>query len=182
MVETPPPSTRWKWRRPTLTEWLLVIAILSVVAAILVPPVKWGASGSITIPVRVIVFDAREGRPLEKATVSLLRYSPDFKKGEYPPLPSSLFEELRSTGEFRTDSAGSVTISQTWRTEANHNSPDPFVILVNQWVVVSAEGYAPVVTTLRHDTARTEALQRRGEILVGIGLTKHVESSPSAAR
>jgi len=164
-----------KWLRLTLIEWLIVGVIVVILAALLLPPPKWGASGLIDVPIRVVVFNATQGQPIKDARVAVLKSSLDLQNGVFPEVSPADFESLKESAEHLTNAQGMATIHQRFMTEANYKSPEPFVILFNQWVVVSAEGFAPVITTLRYDTERTEKLRKRGGLVIAIGLVRESE-------
>ncbi|SFI81003.1 hypothetical protein [Planctomicrobium piriforme] len=171
-ADTSTPVSR-KWLRPlTLVEWLVIIALIAVLIALLVPPVKWGASGFIDVPIRIFVFDVIEGRPIKGAHVAIIRYSPDMPKAEFPAITAAFFDELRTSQDHQTDDRGSTIITETFMTEVNYKSPEQFALLFNRWVVVAADGFEPVMTPVRHDTERTAKIRKRGELVVAVGLVK----------
>ena len=51
----------------TWLEWLVVVAIAVVLAALLLAQPKWAADGSIDVLVQVHVFDAETMRPIQGA-------------------------------------------------------------------------------------------------------------------
>ncbi|MCA9021479.1 MAG: hypothetical protein KDA74_15125, partial [Planctomycetaceae bacterium] len=57
----------------TLIEWLILIAVITVLIALLFPEAQWISSGSLTVPVEITVFDSESGEPIENASVLIVR-------------------------------------------------------------------------------------------------------------
>jgi Tfp pilus assembly protein FimT len=64
-------TTRWRFRWPTLIELLAVVAIIAVLIAVIVPATQWASSGSMHLPVNVLVFDADQNLPIANASVTI---------------------------------------------------------------------------------------------------------------
>jgi hypothetical protein len=160
-------------RKLTLIELLVVIAIVAVIVALVLPPVKWAASGSIRFPVRVLVFDAVRGIPIENAHVGIFRAPPlldlKFLAGEPDTYDPKKF--VRDDDVGTTDASGSVVIDYEFRTGANHERPTSHAHLRWAWVHVQADGYGGVVVPVRHESLPTKTLREQKELLVPVGLT-----------
>ena len=168
-------------RKMSWTEWLVVIAIICVVVALSVPPVQWGSSGVIVVPVRVIVFDAAIATPIKGAKVLIVRSPPAEVDGFMTDLqarvPASIEdypEEHRSV----TDANGQAIFKYKFRTGAVNKHPIPSAHLSFYWVVVQAHGYGGSVTPLRYESVPNKELRQRGELIVPVGLLLDVSSSP----
>ncbi len=164
----------WSLRRPTWIEWLVVIAVIAIVVALIVPGFQWASSGSIRFPVRVFVFDAARARPIPQAQIAILR----------GPLPrarididdirdrvsDNLFERLPSDSLGLTGKDGTAVVHCEFSTGANHKRPEPHAHLQFAWVVVVAQPYGTVVVPVRHDSMPTAKLREQKELFVPIGL------------
>jgi len=65
-----------KTRRQLLMICLVGTATVGILASLLVPSPQWASSGSITIPVEVMVFDTVLVTPIENAIVTIVRAPP----------------------------------------------------------------------------------------------------------
>jgi hypothetical protein len=161
-------------RRLTLIEWLVIIMIITVLAAILIPPVKWASSGRMQIPVRVFVFDAQAARPIARAQVTLFRAPPltDAKLlSEFPErYDPDQSERLYGVFEGVTGADGMAVIENEFRTGANHEHPITRSHVSWVWVAVKAKGYSSIVVPLRYEDVPTAELRKQGELSVTVGL------------
>lgn len=153
------------FKRPTLTEFLVVITITLILIALILPSVKWASSGSIQLPVRIVVFDAARARPIVGAKVAILWAPPlvgERTIEEYRDrFPDDLFEDLGAEG--------TVVVDHEFRTGGSHRRP-AHAHLRWYWVMVVAEGYNGVVIPVRHESQPTAFLRDQKELLVTIGL------------
>ena len=157
-------------KRPTLVEVLVLIAIVSCVIAILIPQVKWASSGSITVPVWVMVFDAEHDRPIPNARVSIFRAPPLYNlktlENERGPLNAG-WAGIPVEGV--TDTDGLATIETTFNTGANYEYPEMKAHLNYYWTKIEAEGFGGVVVPVRYESARSKPM-RNGGLRLTIGL------------
>ncbi len=160
-------------RRLTLIELLAIVVIIAVLAAILIPPVKWASSGRMQIPVRVLVFDAATVEPILGAQVAVFWAPPVSDEmplaenhNQYNPDHLQLRDVAR--GVTRTD--GIVVINYEFRTGANDKSPTPKAHLRWAWVEVKAEGYGGVTVPVSYESQPTAQMRKRGELPVTVGL------------
>jgi hypothetical protein len=159
-------------RKLTVVEWLVVIAIAVVLVVLLIPGAKWASSGDIQFPVRVFVFDASHGTPIENARVGIFYglYPQDSKFVEenrdwYAPK-----DRIRDSDYGTTSAGGTVVITYKFMTGANYVRPATHAHLHGTWVHVQAEGYGGVVVPVRHDSLATATLREQKELLVPVGL------------
>lgn len=157
---------------PTLVEWLVVIAIVAVMVAMLLSGEQWASSGSIRFPVRVLVFDAAHGTPIANARIGIFRARPLYdsksleeERDRYDPK-----NRIRNTDYGTTDADGTVVIEHEFTTGANHLRPATHAHLGRAWVHVLAEGYGGVVVPVRHDSQPTATLREQKELVVPVGL------------
>jgi hypothetical protein len=160
-------------RRPTLIELLVVISVVAVLVALVIPGVKWAASGSMRVPVRVLVFDATHGPPIANASVAIFWAPPlyDLKSLDESPDSYDSTHRVRGGGSGVTDSEGAVVINYEFRTGANHERPTMHVHVAWAWVHVKAEGFGGVVVPVRHNSLPTKTLREQKELVVPVGLT-----------
>jgi hypothetical protein len=164
----------WHFRKPTLIETLVLIAFVAVLVALILPPAKWAASGSIRIPVRVLVFDASEGKPIANAHVAVF-WAPSLLNFKQLEAERDLYDSKRRVREGNggtkyTD--GTAIIEYEFRTGANYERPTMYADLRSAWVRVHAEGYGGVVVPVRHESLPTKTLREQKELLVPVGLTR----------
>ena len=163
-----------KARPKTLVEWLVVAAIVAILAALLIPPAKWASSGSVTIPVDVVVFDAQSAKPIEGAFVAIVWAPPatgEFELHEYQERLSSGFAAIEEIGP-QTNDAGLVIIDQEFRTGANYERPTPYAHTRWYWLLVSAKGYGSVAVPLRYESMASKDLKAMGRLPAYVGLIR----------
>ncbi len=166
------------WMGMNLIEILVVLAILAIVVALLLPSKQWASSGEIVVPVKVLVFDAVEGKPIEGASVGVKRGYGIFSvesSHEYLkrwPKPENLAFALSET----TNENGFVEVDQRFHTGASHRRPESHTHLRGVWVSVSADEYGAVTVSVSHASIETAKLREQGEILVPIGLVPRSEN------
>lgn len=161
-------------RRLTLIEWLMIVTILAILAALLLPPVQWVSDGDIRIPVRVFVFDAKAAKPLSQAHVIIFRAPPltdakllsEFPERYDPAQP----ERLYGVFEGATGADGMAVIESTFSVSASHRNPVPQAHTSWAWVAVQAKGYGSVVVPVSYESQPTAELRKRGELPVTVGL------------
>ena len=165
---------KWHFRRLTLLEWLVVIAIVAVVILLLIPAVKWAADGDIRFPVRVFVFDAAHGTPIANAQVGVFRAPsrPDVRSLEAGRDSYDPKIRVRDSDSGTTDAGGAVVINNEFTTGANYLRPTMYAHLRGTWVHVQADGYGGVVVPVRHDSLPTATLREQKELLVPVGLMR----------
>jgi hypothetical protein len=151
----------------------LVIAVVAVVATLVIPGVKWAASGSMRVAVRVLVFDATRGRPIANARVAIFWAPPlyDLKSLDESPDSYDSTHRVRDGGSGITDLDGAVVINYEFSTGANHEWPTMHAHLRSAWVHVKADGFGGVVVPVRHESLPTKTLRERKELVVPVGLT-----------
>jgi hypothetical protein len=108
-------------------EWIVIVAIVAVLIALLYPQTQWVSDGSIRLPVRVIVFASEHGTPISGAKVMVSR-------GPWAKDPKAL-DELRDRfasepiGDLpqkyfaTTDEKGVAVIEHEFLTGASHRRP-----------------------------------------------------------
>ena len=162
--------------RPTSrVEWLIVIAILVILLALVVPSAKWASSGTIEIPVHVVVFDASDATPIANALVAIVRAPPgsgEYSLDEYRDrLSPDLLVMRDGIDHHETGTDGAATIECRFPTGASHLHPEARAHIHWYWVMVSAEGFGAVVTPLRYNSRTTMSLREQSEIPFVVGLT-----------
>lgn len=158
----------------TRLELLVTVLILAILAAILLPAAQWGASGSLDVPVRVMVFDAQQGKPLPFAEVYLFRAGPvvdaNSLREHHVDFQASI-ESLQANGQVVfTDAEGIATFSVSFMTEANHHQPEAYLWSPRPWVYVRAGGFGSSVTPLWYGRQLARPLRQAGEFRVSVGL------------
>lgn len=152
----------------------MVVALLTIVVAIVLPEAKWASSGSIKIPVRVFVFDASRGKPIADSRVVIFRAPPLLSERSlaesrelYDP---ENVERAPITMQGATGDDGMAVIEVEFRTGASHNRPTPYAHLRWGWVYVHADGYGAVVVPVRYESEPMAAVRQQKEFSVSIGL------------
>lgn len=161
-------------RRPTLIEFLVIVAIITVLAALLIPPVQWASSGDIDVPVRVFVFDADLAIPIEGAVVGIIRCQPwssdEFLKDYRDRVPTDVFDAIDESVKGTTSPEGIAVISYRFRTGASHTNPVTWAHTSWYWVAVKAEGYGGAFIPVRHESTPNKKLREDKELRVPVGL------------
>jgi hypothetical protein len=161
----------------TLIQWLVLIAIVTVVIALLVPPARWASSGDIEIPVRIVVFDAATSEPIEEASVAIVRAMPPMDQAdpaEYHEHFLVAWERLsEGTIGSMTDTDGSAIIVVQFSTGASHTNPTPRAHLRGHWIIVSAGEYGSVAVPLRYESMTTKSLREQQPLPAYVGLMRH---------
>jgi hypothetical protein len=161
-------------RRPTLVEALVLIAIVAILVALIVPGTHWAASGSIRLPVRVVVFDAARGEPISDAHVAIF-YAPPLLDLKSLETERDLYDSktrVRDGNSSTTDANGTAVIEYEFRTGANHERPEMHAHVRWAWVHVHAGGYGGVVVPVRNESLPTKTLRDQKELLVPVGLMR----------
>lgn len=158
----------------TLIEWLVIAAIVAILVAVVVPQPKWASSGSVTIPVDVVVFDARSATPIEGAFVAIVWAPPatgEFELHEYFDRLSSGFSAINKIVA-KTNGAGIATIDREFRTGASHKRPISHAHTSWYWVLVSADDYGSVAVPLRYESITSKELKALGRLPAYVGLAR----------
>lgn len=156
-----------KWQRKlTFLEWAVIIAIVTVIAALILPAAKWAASGEITTPVQVLVFDPTTQQPVVGARVVILRYPHVFGLEDIHETHQLLADVPRHA----TDAAGLVTIEQRFSTGAGYQRPIPHAHVSGVWLIAEAAGYGRVLVPVRYESMPSAELRNRGKLFVPVAL------------
>lgn len=171
-------TVRHSLRRPTRVECVVVVAIITVLIALLLPTVQWASSGSIRFPVRVFVFDATRGMPLADAQVAIFRApfmsnanSLKDYRDRYDVRNVNQIPTQDGFGKGVTGTDGTTVIEFDFRTGASHQHPEAQAHLANAWVCVRVKGFGGVVVPVRQDPQPTATMRKQNELFVPIGLT-----------
>ena len=166
--------------RLTVLDWVIVVAIIGVLIALLVPDAQWVSDGEIDVPVRVLVFDAKQAVPIPNARAVIARATfwvdDDFLKDFHERFPDietlerDLNDGLKGLGQGQTSEDGSVTIPFRFRTNASNKNPETKAHVGWAWIAVRAEGYAGVVIPVGNESVPTKKLRQQKELRVPIGL------------
>ena len=159
---------RTRFRSLTLIEWLAIAAVLALLAALLVPETQWASSGSLKLPVRVVVKEATSGRPIPDAAVGLIRRFDDTATSA----PDDLFPLTRDVHRAVTGPDGVALIEYEFRTGASHRSPVPKSHLRREWAVVLSPGYEAVAVPVGHDAVPTKDLRDQKVLTIPVSLMK----------
>lgn len=160
-------------RPKTLLEWLILVAVVAILVAIILPGAKWASSGELNVPVVVTVFDATTIMPISKAVVGIVRAPvvEELLSNEYCENVTLGAARLREFGTI-TNESGKATIVQTFDTGANHNRPVSHAHTASHWVLATAEGYGTVAIPLRYQSIETKKLMSQGHLPAFVGLVK----------
>ena len=158
----------------TLLEWLIIAVIIAILVALVLPDSEWASSGTIVVPVHVVVFDGGTALPIADAVVGIVRAPPasgDFALDEYREPFSSAWSAM-AKGEFgsRTGADGSVTIEFEFPTGASHVNPEPRARTRWYWLLVSSDGYGAAVVPLRYESISTKSLREQRILQAYVGL------------
>ena len=158
----------------TLLEWLVIAVIIAILVALVLPDSEWASSGTIVVPVHVVVFDGGTALPIKDAVVGIVRAPPatgDFAHDEYREAFSSAWSAM-AKGEFgsRTGADGSVTIEFEFPTGASHVNPEPRAHTRWFWLLVSSKKYRAVVVPLRYESISTKSLREQRILQAYVGL------------
>ncbi len=141
-------------RKLSLVEWCVVGSIFLMCLILLIPSPKWGSSGTISCPVHVFVFNAKDGTPIEAAQVDIIRiplsidpiYSPDYAENF-----SGLIRLIEKNGFSHTTHAdGIAVIDQEFNTTASYKHAETSASTYLYSVLISTSNYGSVVTPLRY--------------------------------
>lgn len=158
----------------TLLEWLVIAAIIAILVALLLPAREWASSGTIVVPVHVVVFDGETMLPITDAVVGIFRAGPateDFSRDVYRETFSSAWSTM-AKGEFgsRTGADGSVTIEFEFPTGASHVNPEARAHTRWYWLLVSSKEYGAAVMPLRYESITTKSLRQQKILQAYVGL------------
>ncbi|HEY4262280.1 MAG TPA: hypothetical protein VGM98_19120 [Schlesneria sp.] len=155
-------------------EWIVIVAIIAVLIALLFPQPQWASSGSIRLPVRVHVFDSVHGTPISGANMMVIRgpWAGDPKAPEElrERFASDPISDLPQKYFATTDENGIAVIEYEFFTGASHRRPVSHAHLDYNWVRVEAERYGDAVIPVRQESVPTALLRKQGEVLVEVGL------------
>ena len=164
------------FRQRTRVKVSLGVLILGILIALLLPalqPARQSGHGHISFPIRVLVFNSVQAKPIANAHVSIIEApawlgteSPDDFRNRFPP---HVFDRSETTDLGRTASDGTVVIDYRFRTSYSDSQPKA-ALLYSAWVVVQADGYGGTVVPVRHDWQPVTALREQKELLVPVGL------------
>ena len=160
-------------RKLSVIEWLVILAVIALLVAIIVPEKVWVASGSIQFPVRVLVFDASRGEPISGARVGIFWAPPlaDLTSLETERDTYESKRRMRDGESATTDANGSAVIEYQFRTGGSNKRPAMHAHVDWTWVHVQAVGYGGVVIPVRHEFLPTKILREQKELVVPVGLT-----------
>src|SRR5690606_10627077 len=138
----------------TIIEWLIAVVVIAILVALLLPPVRWASSGSVALPIEVVVFDMQTGLPIDGAQVTLVRAPPPTDKLDIQELSASFSTALARINErgVRSNPSGIAQIDQEFATGANHDQPVSHAHTESYWVLVSATKYGHVAMPLRYES------------------------------
>lgn len=168
--------------KPSLIEVLILVTVAATLLSILIPPVRWASSGSREVAVRISVFDAETGLPIEGARIELTTHSSperSVSEGQWPRFPAGRDrDDSRNEGRkpsmggtvAKSAKDGSARVHGTFPTSASHVHPEPHVDLSRGWIIVTSTGYGGAVIPVRHETLPTAVIGHGNEIPVSIGL------------
>lgn len=156
-------------------EWLVLLAIIAALVALLFPLQQWASSGEIEYPVRVLVFDATTGKPIVGCRVAVIRHkalSGDDPLKDYgDPFPQqNVFENIPAEDQGVTDATGSLTVTRKFSTGASSHHPHTRARLTNVWVVAQAKAYGGVAIPVGYASMPLKELRASPHLLVPIGL------------
>jgi Flp pilus assembly pilin Flp len=153
-------------------EWIVIVAIIAVLIALLYPQTQWVSDGSIRLPVRVIVIDAEQGTPISGAKVLVSRgpWAKDPKALDElrDRFASGFIDDLPQKYFATTDEKGVAVIEHEFFTSASDRRPVSHAHLDYNWVRVEAEGYRAAFVPVRDESQPTALLRKQGEVLVQI--------------
>lgn len=152
-------------------DWLVVIAVVAVLIAVLMPPVQWASSGEIKVPVQVQVLDERSGIPVVGAAVALFRSPPpesNASRSFEGELPLAIFDGDENPYLTTSDVNGLATITYPFRTGANHERPESHAHTRWVWVAVRAEKNRDAVVQVRQNSLPTAQLKQLKVLQVSV--------------
>lgn len=160
-------------RSLTLIQCLAVAAVVTAIAALVSPATEWASSGSIRIPVRVVIFDAAKGDPIAGAAVAVFRALPAEGQADIPePMSEDFMTSRNLRGRAVTGHDGTAVVDIEFRTGASRESPTPKAHLRWEWVVASAEDYGTTMVPVRYEPVPTKTLRDQKQLLAVVGLTR----------
>lgn len=165
---------RRRLRWPTVIKAVTIMAITALLVLFLVSNRQWGSSGEIRIPVRIMVFDASQGKPISDAHVAIFHAPPllDLKALETEPARYQSESYVLDDGRGITDANGLAVFEYEFQTGASHERPTTHAYLQFAWVHVHADGYGGVVVPVRQESMPTKTLREQKELAVPIGLIR----------
>jgi hypothetical protein len=164
----------------TVLEWLIIAVIIAIIVLLLLPASEWASSGTINVPVHVVVFDGETASPISDAVVAIIWAPPatgDFALERYHEYFSAAWKSM-AAGKMgvSTGPDGSITIDFEFRTGASHVNPEPRAHTRWYWLLVSAEDYGAVAVPLRYDSMTTKSLRQQKSLPAYVGLVRNPSS------
>ncbi len=127
-----------------------------------------------TCPVQVLVFNAKDGTPIESAEVDILRVPlgiNEFNSLKYAENFSGVIRTLEQNEFAQTTNAEGVAIFQVdFNTSASHRNPKPSAATELYSVLVSAKKYGTMITPLRYQSTPIDQMKAEGKIISRVGL------------
>jgi hypothetical protein len=158
----------------TILEWLVIAVIIAILVALVVPDVEWASSGTIVVPVHVVVFDGKTMLPLADAVVGIVWAPPasgDSTLDKYrEPFSSAWIAMARGEFGSRTGADGSVTIEFEFPTGASHVNPESRAHTRWYWLLVSSKENGAAVVPLRYESISTKSLREQRMLQAYVGL------------
>lgn len=160
-----------KLKAMTLIEWLIVIATVAILVALLLPPVKWASSGTFELVVRLYVFDAVTGKPIVGARAGI-REGPAMidSPGQDEEFHLRLMEKDSEFLAAETDIRGIVSLQHEFRSGASYQHPKASAWLPGAWIFLTAQGYGGVLIPVSDDSREVERIRARNGIFIPMGL------------
>jgi len=78
-------------------EWLIIAVVVAILILVLLPGREWASSGTINVPVHVVVFDGKTARPVSGAMAAIIWAPPatgDFALVKYQEPFSAAWKSL----------------------------------------------------------------------------------------
>jgi hypothetical protein len=173
-------TSRSGWlRAPNVTEWIVIAAIIVALGWLLFTQGKWAASGTLRVPVRVVVFDATTHQTLRGASVRVVRLrkpAGEVVTASRPLLSADAFAE--TTDPLPTDKDGAAMFHVEMGTGASHKNPQGIVHTDFYWVMVRADGYGTALVPIRHEPTQRKWLSEQAFLPVYAGLSQSDQVQP----
>lgn len=161
-------------RNLSIAEWCIAGVIILTCVIMLVPSPEWASSGTMTCPVEVLVFNVKDGSPIESAKVDILRIplsSTEHTSLEYAENFSGVIRVIEQNEFAQTTSAQGIALfNMEFNTSASHKNPKTSASTELFTVLVSTKNFGTMITPLRYQSTPIEHMKVGDKINFRIGL------------
>lgn len=179
-MESPESPCRDRWyKTPTKLEWFVIAILVVGLAVLLFAPRQWASSGRMLVPVRVVVFDAATHKPIQGASVRIVRCQASLEEvaGNGPQKVSA--SDFSEPTDLRlTDADGAAVVPVEFTTGASHKNPQSKLHTDFYWISVSTNGFGKALLPIRHEPINRKWMSEQTFLPVYVGMSQHDNLNP----